>query len=298
MIDENIVRLPDRRERLVADIRKGLELMDEGAVKACIAMAELRAEFPDNPSFSGYLKVNGITLNDDTRAAMIHMGRAPDTLRGVLAKTKRRSLDTIYRFEWPSSKFSEDARRKKPSPAPAYEAALHIAEQKAAAGEPLKPRDIAAEAGVSKDSAEDAVRSVRHAAEQKVETVDLAQLPDKGRARVEKALEIERKRLERTFEARVWAETYRREQLWVDTYGEHIRQADEIRNAWNGVMPRDTYRALLALCHPDNSMGPERRAALFQWLRDNEHLLVKPEKPVHHPVPGPGILKDHRKGRH
>ena len=64
------------------------------------------------------------------------------------------------------------------------------------------------------------------------------------------------------FETRVYAEVSRLEAIWVATYGKHIREADEIKNYWNGVMDRDTYRGFIALCDPyiDGAGAPRRPA--------------------------------------
>jgi hypothetical protein len=311
MDEDNVVHMPTKRERLAASLKRKLAGMaddfasaNEWALGVCMDMAEVRADFGDDDvGFGRWLAANDIELDKNERAAMIEMGKHPDRLRDVLAKTNRRSLEMIYRHEW--DHLSENSER---SPGPlraknlrqkANDARIEQAEQLIQGGVSTVA-ELMERMGVKKRVAQSIMQSARHrsmAAGQAKEATEAStpdpeeiiakayeQASDKGKHRLDEVIRITKDRLVRNFEATVHAEVIRRIAAADDATRKQLTEARQKITSLERIIAgmRDRlvftqaqFRQLQLCCHPDASASAETRARVSQLLVENETRLAR-----------------------
>jgi hypothetical protein len=118
MNNENIVQMPTPLERLAGLIQQDLQHCQHGITKTeegrrqwrdgayalCLHLAEAKGHYPANIEFGRWCNDNGFgedVINHDTRAAAIDMAKEPEALRACLDATKRSSILTVQRFDFP-----------------------------------------------------------------------------------------------------------------------------------------------------------------------------------------------------
>lgn len=82
-----------------AETERGRETWISGSVRMAAALAAAREQFPGDPAFGKWMKENNLPGSPNDRRALIHMGRHLEEARFILATTKRRSYELIWRRE-------------------------------------------------------------------------------------------------------------------------------------------------------------------------------------------------------
>jgi hypothetical protein len=118
--------------------------------------------------------------------------------------------------------------------------------------------------------------------------VVIAALPEPRRLKALAAIERYRAKLERDIPRRVAFEvtnTIQEEhRLLLEMFGQQIKEADDMRNAYRGIFTAQEYKKIWSCLHLDSrkSVTDERLNEAFDLLTQKRHVLTKPEpaKPV------------------
>ena len=103
-----------------------------------------------------------------------------------------------------------------------------------------------------------------------------------AKSKLAAAVRVEKKRLEKEFEARVsiCKSSKRIHEKIIPHYEKERKEAQDIIKHRKGVFTREQFRRLLSLLHPDTIMDVERKPKyeeMFLLVKRLEHVLVKPE---------------------
>lgn len=286
MAKETVVRLPDRLERLAIRLKDYLSLNDANRddwIKIqqgiCFTLVEARDEFRADIDFGLWCETNGFGLNDHTRAAAIAMGREPEALRKCLEATERRSLHTIYQFDFPRfgnvSKPSRRRTQRLPLGAPPNQRkkAEQAYDELNAAGETITAPILAEKAGVHQETARKAILVKRAQAE--LDPLTPSEMRTTQRKRFDLAVHKARAEIREALKAEVYKEL----DVFVRDVSDRAKRADEVLASYGGVMSREAFRKIRACLHPDHNTFAHAAEAL-QIFSELERVLVKPEEPV------------------
>src|SRR5262245_48557239 len=112
MSSSNVVRLvveTDRLDGIKRRILAALKLTTlehtatdwvEGSLELALALRDAKDLIPSHYTFSGWLQANQIPITRDNRTALLHLTVDLELMRIVLAETKSRSYDLIWRNEF------------------------------------------------------------------------------------------------------------------------------------------------------------------------------------------------------
>jgi hypothetical protein len=307
MTDENVVPIPSLLDRLAKKL-KGYLTQDAAnrlewiAIQEgiCQTLVEARNQFTANIEFSRWLDANGFdVVNENTRAAAIAMGREPEALRKCLKETERKSLHTIYKFDFPRvgnvSKTTEQpkSRRNKRS-APQRDKVQATIRSLVEDGDSVGVDKLSDQLGVSqiviretKKYEQGRLEGLREAAEAAppIEPLDSAKMAPTMQQRYEATLRGAKKQIREELIAEVRAEVDKEYEVYLSHWKERVGRADRISESYKGVVSRRDFRIILAALHPDANQSPHARAA-FEIVKKLESVLVKPDEPA---FPGPPL---------
>jgi AraC-like DNA-binding protein len=279
-MDENVVQMPSKLERLAVRIKDDLKKRtesDEAWVTATIdlgaCLVEARGEFDDNISFGKWCDGNAIYLGHQDRAALIEMARNPDRLREVLEATNRRSLQHIYYEEYRVTQVSKtiDTATGKLKVTVPTQKALDALKRLRAKGAKITQKTVAKEAGVSETSVRRAFTM-----EQAVAAAGKQAQPTGLSRTDESKLDAYKRQLERDIEAKV-AEAVRERltTILANVYNDLDARLKKFEAVVNRKFPfnRAEYKKLLMVLHPDNIASKEIRDEVFKFVNDREIVL-------------------------
>lgn len=297
MTEENVVQLPTLLERLASKLTGYLKRqaanqeewveIQEGI---CLVLVEARDEFKADIDFGEWCEASGLALNRDTRAAAIAMGRDPTALHACLMVTESRSLEVIYRKEFDRFRNvpKPTSRRKKPSIAkpasPQFKKAVDAVDTLQAKGQPVTPRTVAKEAGVSETPARIAVA---YKSGEDAKPLTKAEMDAAFQKRFDLAVK------KAVWEARgeIEAEVYKEMNAAYQRHKSDYEWASKLRASSKGVMPKETFRKIKACLHPDHNTFKYAAEAL-QAFSELEDVLVKPDPPTFSGPPLPATVAD------
>ena len=285
-------------DALADQVRDGLARMHraeddwaEAAIDTCRALAAAKERYPQLQAFGQWCEANGFgpdVLNHQDRAAAITMGLRLPEAEPVLRATDRRSLRLVCEKEcrFTSAGKTDPAKEKKPPPPPRnIELTPDLFERIAAK---LK-------AGMAQEDVVETLNATINegppVTRYKVQIVTSALKADAdqaGSARpssasFERALRKARIAIRTEIEAEL-REEHRRwfEDIYIPHLNEKSTHADRIIAAHKGLIPRATFRKILACLHPDNTDEgrKERFSEAFQAFRELEAVLVKEDTPT------------------
>lgn len=269
----NVTPFPTQQARLLGQVQTDLYLCkegrrdtkagrlkwNEGVLRLCQHLAQLRATFRSDVDFGRYLGEHGLgkdMLNDHDRAAAVAMGKDPSTLKAVLGMTARWSIQLIYEKEFrfasaskpaddaPEFSFSEETssvtaaaasagikpkpRRKGAPPTPKTDRAYTALATAKAQGMTLPPKKTFAKVlGVSHMAMEKAWDRWHreHANAAKKEATDDERLAGatftaKGKMTIDDAIRVHKARLDKAFATKVNEEVRQR----IATADDHVRK--------------------------------------------------------------------------
>lgn len=285
MVDENIVQLPTRLERLAGKLKDYLgrditnrEEWIEIQEGICLTLAEARDEFAADIEFGRWCDDN-VKMNRDDRAAGISMGREPTALHDCLRATTRRSLQMIYRYEFdrfrsatkpPKKRHKEKKETTKPSAQ--MQKAMNAYEELEAKGEPITAKAVGELAGVSDTP-------VRRVFALKNEEARLKPLtPAEMRETDKKRFDLAVKRVRQEIREELRQEVYKECDVFVSHIKERAERAERILANFRGVMSKEDFRKIKACLHPDHNTFKYAAEAL-QIFGELEGVLVKPDPP-------------------
>lgn len=284
---------------------------ERAVMDLCADLSEARKRFDANQEFHRWLEDNDLgedRLNKDDRAAAIAMGKETEVMQVVLEQTERRSLKYIFAEEFKprvlhvantSKARTERPKRAAKRPAKA-DTVAEVAKPAPSQPEPaqpeppksrgtLQPGEEQRQASINiapavwdafKEGAEGegtsaAAKLGRIATAVVMEPPDPVDLSQSAREKFDAALRAHKKMLDVQFEQRVQAEVKQRvEELILPHFQQKERDAERIIKARKSVMPRSTYRKILAALHPDDSMSKEAKRLTFEAFKDLELLVV------------------------
>lgn len=310
-MSENVFQMPSPLERLADRLRGYLtkEAINrqewiEIQMGKCLTMAEMREQFSANIAFGRWCDANGFgetTINYDTRAAAIKMGRDPVGLRACLEASTRNSLLTIYREEFDrfrnvsktaqvetkteNAPQTQDTRKKRGSPA--LDRALAAYDKLSSEG--IRPgRDaIRREASVGEHAAQNAILLRTFKAEvPPPEPLPPAQMPVTMQQRYEAQLRAATQQLRKELKEEITAEISMVYDGYVRYQNNRAAKADRVLAAHKGVMSRATFRKIKACLHPDQCAFQFAAEAL-RLFSELEDVLVKPDELAHSGAPLP-----------
>jgi hypothetical protein len=107
--------------------------------------------------------------------------------------------------------------------------------------------------------------------------IDAAPLSISAQEKLQAAIRQHQRRLDAEFEQRVLADIKRRiDEIVLPSYREEAEMHDLIIKRRKGVFPKETYRLILSMLHPDSfkSASEERRNEAFNAFKGAEILLL------------------------
>jgi hypothetical protein len=286
MTQENVFHLPTPLQRLEMALREYLSRdaknRDEWIINQegiCLTLAAARQEFTADIEFGQWCAESGFDLNADTRAAAIAMGEEPEAMRQCLQATDRRSLHTIYRYDFGRFRnISKPTSRRQPKldvgkPSPQFEKAKEAYDDLVEKGETPTVAAVAKQAGVSSTPARIAVAHKR--AESELDPTTPAEMAATTRKRFDLAVRKARMEIREELKAEVYRE--------LDVYVRHVKErsdrAERILLSHKGVMSREAFRKIKACLHPDHNTFAFAAEAL-QLFSELEPVLVRAEEPT------------------
>lgn len=299
-MEENIIQMPDRLERLAAQISNDLSREAsnrtewvEIQIDKCAHLFAARNEFKADRDFGRWCSSNGFgdnVLSHQDRAACIAMGGDVKTLRDVLDGTSSKSIQLIHRDN--SDRFtsaSKPSRKKTESPAakpsPVTDRVYDAMKTAFEAGERISDIDIANRVGGSNLTAQRA--RARLDAELRMRDQQTQGLSKDDRVEFRKLVEAEirrrKKELEDDFEVRVHQEA----EAWVfehrfPSFVKAVKDANKIQAAHKGLWTKKQYFMVLKCLHSDYCKAPEADDA-FRLVHMAEPVLRKPDPPERDP---------------
>ena len=284
--------LPSRSERIAALLkREAVNHADWVEIQLGLVreISEARQSFKDDVQFGHWFKACGFDerINKDDRSAYISMARDPPLAKQVFDATRRESIRRIERMEFrPLHDAKQDSpggetskkKRGRPPKAKQLERALAAIAELEAKSEPLTEEIVAMTAGVAAGTANKALALHRAKAAPPPDGFS-----DKGKLTIAKAIEIEKKRLAKRYQAEVQAEVTRR----IKVADDHVRRHNTELEAQltglrrmlqqKGVFTKHEFNDLLRCVHPDTklSTSDQIRNHIFDILRRAEPRLVK-----------------------
>ena len=253
---------------------------------ACLDLAEARKNFKDHAEFGKWCAEAGIKLSKDDRAAAIAMGKEPDKLLLVLAETERRSLQHIYRHDWPFSSRDEKGSNTKPKKpkkeTTAFEKVKEVIDRRKLVGEPVTYEEVQAEAGVSSTPLRRALAAAEAVEGMEKDFANL--LSSTAKEKLDAAIKQHKKKLDLEYDTKVRDGIRKHiEEYVLPNYGDKLKKADTIiaaRDAAGRYFPftGKEYKQVLSALHPDsaNSMSAEKRAEIFNLFKSKEAKLRNP----------------------
>lgn len=99
--------------------------------------------------------------------------------------------------------------------------------------------------------------------------------------KVEQALKVERKKLDKEFDVKVReaADAFVNQNI-LPVYGKRIELAEQIIASHKGVMTKSQFRKVLSVLHPDSTQDEEHKkklAAVFDMFKSLEPVLIEPK---------------------
>jgi hypothetical protein len=282
------------------------EEWERAVIDLCSTIAEARGRFDANQEFHRWLEDNDLgedKLNKDDRAAAIAMGRKMDDARAVLEHTERRSLQHIFTQEFqprvlqvknttkpkkdPAAKTKRTAKTEtvaaappptqpEPEPEPKSRGTRQPGEEQRHASINIAPEvwdAFKAEAEAEGTSA--AAKLGKLASADILAPPAPADLAPSAQQKFDAALRAHKKALEVQFEQKVQAEVQKRvEELVIPHFQQKERDAERVIKARKSVMPRATYRKILAALHPDDAMSKDSKREVFLAFKELELVIV------------------------
>jgi len=295
-MEDNVYTMPSRLDRLATKLRDFMTRDTENRqdwieikIGLCTTLAEARDEFRADIEFGRWFDANGFdSINHDTRAAAIAMGRQPEALRACLMATERTSLLTIYRVEFarfinvykPTGEDSPKPRRRKP--APKLDQAREAVRPFVEAGKEVSREKIAEDLGIGENSVQRAEIYERgrfdglHEAEEHVKLIEPSEMAPTMAQRYEATVRAAKKQLRIEIEAEVRAEVGKEFEGIYALFHARVEQADKILASHNGIMFRKDYMLILAALHPDHNTFA-RASEAFDLFKKLESRLVMPD---------------------
>lgn len=313
---DNVVQMPSAVTRIVAQIKADLKRRAagdkewiDGTYDLCIHLAELRGQFSGNIEFGRACEENGLgrsVINHQTRAIAVTMGKEPDALLECLMETDRRSIETIYRLEFPrftnvrktTGDDSENTnagvrktnpRGRRPEKLNKALATYDLFERD---GRPISEDAIATAAGVGAGTANKAI-SMRRLAETikpEVAPLDLPTAAPSTRARMEAWQRAETKRLREVLYSEIKTEVGKEFDGYVSHYSERIARADRIQASHKGLLSKKAYLTIVKCLHPDTTCDEAQKAEAFRLFTSLRDVLIKPDDPVFSGPPLPRTI--------
>jgi hypothetical protein len=304
-MEDNVIQMPDRLERLAKRIRDALAAQAENraawiesTVELCSDAAMARAEFKANDLFGdwwdkqGFCRPDGTTLNRNERAAAVEMGGDPDHLRKVLSGTMKVSLRTIRDNEWRLHTPVKTTSRRSGNAHRHAKADAAIADLKAE-GKPITENEVHRRSGVSSSTVHTAVAVERAKEEARAEVDEEtlakaaeAALPKTSKEKLDLAIKYAMKRLEAEFSERVRLQSLKNdEEKWKPITDEKLALYQAVVAGRDGVFTKAEYSDIMRCLHPDHvaTLGAEwaqRHNEAFRLFREAEvKLLDNKESP-------------------
>ena len=278
-----------RLDQLAKRIRNGIDLRhqsDEEWIQATLdlsaALFEAKEYFNNNTKLFGqWLDESGFDLSRNDRAAYVGFGGNLERARGILESTKSRSVETIFKREFRVQRSLNSQKPKKapgPTDTPEIQKALDAYDAFKAMGIEPTLVDVEVRAGVSNTVVRRAFERRKTEAELAKQEPDLASLSLSAREKVEAAVRMIQKRMEREFDMRLQhAIRIQMAEHIMPMYAEKLALADRIIAVNKKPFSIEEYRKLLGALHPDSS-SVERRTEMFRIVKERELLLRPAEK--------------------
>jgi hypothetical protein len=178
--------------------------------------------------------------------------------------------------------FVKPDRNKPPKHSKKMQAALNAAHELYVAGKPVTHQEVSAKAGVGRHTAQ---RALHIFAAVPVPPIDVATQPPSTRMRLEAWKLQERRRLRQEVEAELRAQYDFSTDEWLRHLNEFLDEAKKVQAAYDGIMPRREYLAIVKCLHPDTQPGAELKTEAFRLFTRHEKVLVKQERKFASSVP-------------
>lgn len=294
--DDKVTALPSLLERLGLRIdqawqrtREGEGEWIDGSLELAQALAEGRGRFRSDTAFGVWLKESGHHhVSHQGRAALINFASDISLAREILTETASRSYELIWRANgnrFTSVRNPDKPKRGRPRGTKLKPRPLeHRAAAAKSLDEGLTREQISAETGLSDKVVQlSREREIgrREMFTELLDAVAAENFQEKGKLRIEDAIRIHQKRLDKQFEQVVNTEVRRRIDAANDAMrANYARLSQENLNLTRivnqrGVFTETQYKQMLVLCHPDSSASPQLKAELLQVLIQNKMRLVK-----------------------
>jgi len=304
MVD-NIFSLPTLLERLAGKLKSYLQRdatnrqewieIQEGI---CLTLAEARDQFSANIEFGQWCEDNGFgndVINAETRAAAITMGRDPQALRACLTATDRRSLETMYRFEfgryWNVPKTQPRQPLQPKPPTENIEAAIEAVQPFVDAGVNVPRAKVSEELGIGMETVRRATERARGRSEAREEQM-YPPLPAEDMSKtMKKRYEAALRKARQEIREELKVEVYKEAEVYLDYLKDRLRRSDMILSNYQGKISKETFRKIKACLHPDHNTFKYAAEAL-QAFCEMEPVLVKPDDPVYTGPPLPQTVAE------
>jgi hypothetical protein len=290
---ENVVKFPNELERLFEDAHRAVSMTSEGKQKfiegkllLSASLAAIRAKFQDNEAFGKSCAEHGLgenVVSRHDRAILIRWAERPDWTRTILEKTERTSVQTIHEKEWldtlPSPRKSPGNQKPAHSRADKLNAALKHAQVAEAQTGKLPPeRELAATAGVSPATANEALQIIRH---NRPEEIGRVQFTKAQQDHIDAAMKRRLRELEKDFDERVRLAMLENNKDYRQRLEDRQREANEkeeryerLTNQHRPIFTVEEYKNLLMVAHPDSNPSQDIRNAAFLSLKAKELQLI------------------------
>lgn len=273
-------RLASRIKDDIDKIEQSREDWVETTLDLAAALAEARKHFPSNNKFSAWFEENQFLLGKNERMALIAFGEDIERARAILGKTESRSVQIIYskEFRLPSARNTEKPKTPKdPVVTPETQRALDAYDQFKGHGVEPTQVQVQEKAGVSNTVVRRAFTQRKAEEALLKREPDLGDMPKSWKEKYERALGRAVAKLEAEYNQRRMAEVERHiNEYLMPLYREKLEKAERVMAISKRPFTVDEFRQLLAALHPDST--PDRRAPVFNMVKEREHLLRPPER--------------------
>lgn len=280
-------RLAIQIKRAIARRETGIGEWIEGSIELCLRLAEARLRCVANIEFGQWCTNNGFgkdILNMHDRAAAIAMGNDPQALRKCLEATERRSLQYIYKHDFPRfaciSKTAKSPRKSSRRQNVTFDldAAREVIR-------PLIEEDLPISRGKLADLLDVSVSVIHMAdlmergrleglAEAEIKPLSIDEMKPAMQNRYKAALRIATEQIRTQIKAQIDAEYV----VYLKHWKARVARADRIIASHRGVMSHNDFRIVLAGLHPDHNTFAQASTA-FELFKRLEPVLVRSETP-------------------
>lgn len=314
-MSENVSQFPSFSERLIkrgtnamsdyttclADIAQGRQKAIRAVIEYGEVLRELRAQHRSNLDFNQAITLNRLDAGSpwnqqqERTAAMLLAGCVQgNTTLDDCPHTTPTNVMKWFRKTYPNvrpAKLPKPPKPAKPPKVPALVKAIEVVKDMVRKGETLTNKDVKTRAKVSENvaySAINAYQALRPRGEPAApvqspdedEQLAAASFSEKSKLTIAHAIEIHKKRLDKTFEHTVNAEVRRR----IDSADDAARKAARDAGLENirlkqllqqsALFTPAEFKLILMCLHPDNAASTEVRARAFDLFRQKERRLT------------------------